>query len=79
MQNVCVVPKARLLWMDCVQSHSQGTAARSSSETLQDLKASGGKCCLVFSFPGHRFFSVAWTILPVSLTGMYYMEFAFLH
>lgn len=43
MQNVCGVPKARLLWIDYVQSHSQGTAARSSSETLWDLKASGGK------------------------------------
>lgn len=43
MQNVCGVPKARLVWIDCVQSHSQETAVRSSSETLQDLKASGGK------------------------------------
>lgn len=33
----------------------------------------------VFSFLVHRFFSVAWTVLPVSLLGMYHMEFAFLH
>lgn len=34
---------------------------------------------VVLSFPGHRFFSVVWTVLPVSLAGTYYMEFAFLH
>lgn len=43
VQNVYGVPKTRFLWIYCVQSHSQGTTAWSSSETLQDLKASGGK------------------------------------
>lgn len=43
MQNVCGVLKACFLWIDCVQSHSQGTAVRSLSETLQDLNASGRK------------------------------------
>lgn len=49
MQNIRGFLKARLLELNCGQSHSQGMAARVSSETLQWLKASNRKCCLQFT------------------------------